>query len=249
MSYVICTSPRSGSTLLFKMLAATGIAGRPASYFFGPSLEDWLDDLGIAPEESSWERDRLEAAFRVARLKGSGSNGVFGLRLQGHSHGFFCEKLAVLHPEGATDRERFERAFGPTLFVHLMRRDKVDQAVSYLKARQTGLWHVAPDGTELERLAPHGEPRYDHDAIQACIDMMVGYDRGWTDWFVQEGIEPVRVSYDDLSADPNGTLRHVLECLGLEPTAADGVTPGVAKLADRVNRDWVARFRAEQGYA
>jgi LPS sulfotransferase NodH len=45
-SYVICTSPRSGSTLLCKMLTSTGAAGKPDSYFFGTSLEEWLDDLG-----------------------------------------------------------------------------------------------------------------------------------------------------------------------------------------------------------
>ncbi|MEM1201062.1 MAG: Stf0 family sulfotransferase, partial [Pseudomonadota bacterium] len=28
-AYVICTSPRSGSTLLCKLLAPTGIAGKP----------------------------------------------------------------------------------------------------------------------------------------------------------------------------------------------------------------------------
>ena len=29
------------------------------------------------------------------------------------------------------------------------------------KAQQTGLWHIAPDGTELERVAPAQEPHYD----------------------------------------------------------------------------------------
>ncbi|HMF66717.1 MAG TPA: Stf0 family sulfotransferase, partial [Phyllobacterium sp.] len=32
-SYVICGTPRSGSTLLCDLLESTGIAGRPASYF------------------------------------------------------------------------------------------------------------------------------------------------------------------------------------------------------------------------
>lgn len=37
-AYVICTSPRSGSTLLCKLLAATGQAGKPKSYFHKPDL-------------------------------------------------------------------------------------------------------------------------------------------------------------------------------------------------------------------
>ena len=33
------------------------------------------------------------------------------------------------------------------------RENKLAQAVSLIKAEQTGLWHIAPDGTELERVA------------------------------------------------------------------------------------------------
>jgi LPS sulfotransferase NodH len=32
-SYLICATPRSGSTLLCAVLGATGVAGRPAEYF------------------------------------------------------------------------------------------------------------------------------------------------------------------------------------------------------------------------
>ncbi|HVW56824.1 MAG TPA: Stf0 family sulfotransferase [Rhizobiaceae bacterium] len=245
-SYMICTSPRIGSTLLCKMLTATGVAGKPDSYFFGTSLEAWLDDLGIVPEEAADEHEILKAAFRAAHVKGRNGTDVFGLRMQRHSFEFFCEKLAVLHPGRLTDRERFRQAFGSTLFLHLTRPDKIGQAVSYLKAQQTGLWHVAPNGSELERLAPHREPRYDREAIRACVETMSAYDRDWNDWFAREGIEPLRISYDDLSADPIETLRHVLEQLGLDQAAVDGVTPGVRKLADGTNREWVARYLSEQ---
>jgi LPS sulfotransferase NodH len=228
------------------MLTATGAAGQPDSYFFGTSLEGWLGDLGIAREETADEREILQAAFRAAHVKGRNGTNVFGLRMQGHSFEFFCEKLAILHPGRLSDRERFQHAFGTTLFLHLTRPDKVDQAVSYLKAQQTGLWHVAPDGSELERLAPHREPRYDGEDIRACVETMSAYDRDWNDWFAREGIEPLRISYDDLSADPIGILRHILDRLGLDQAAADSVRPGVRKLADSTNREWVARYLSEQ---
>jgi LPS sulfotransferase NodH len=65
-------------------------------------------------------------------------------------------------------------------------------------------------------------------------------------WFARESIEPLRISYDDLSAGPVETLRHVLDHLGLGQAAADGVTPGVGKLADSASREWVARYRFAQ---
>jgi LPS sulfotransferase NodH len=60
-SYIICTPPRSGSTL-----AATGVAGNPDSYFHRPSISDWLADLGVTRKGSVPERELLEAIFRTA---------------------------------------------------------------------------------------------------------------------------------------------------------------------------------------
>jgi LPS sulfotransferase NodH len=246
-SYIICTSPRSGSTLLCKLLAATGVAGHPASYFHRPELTDWLDRFGLVPGGDASEREVLEAILRAAITVGSGETGVFGLRLQRHSFEFFVSKLTVLYPALQSDVERFAAAFGRTLFVHLTRRDKVEQAVSCVKAEQSGLWHMAPDGTELERLSAAREPVYDAAEIRACFDTMTAADRDWEDWFGREGIDPLHITYDALSADPQQVLRQIIVRLGLDPRTADGVTPGVRKLADGINGDWVARYRAEFG--
>ena len=245
-AYIICTSPRSGSTLLCKLLAATGVAGNPNSYFHRPSISDWLADLGLTPKQSVPERKLLEAIFRAAIAKGTLNTGIFGLRLQRHSFDFFTEKLAVLCPERSNDVERFDAAFGRALFVHLTRRDKVAQAVSYVKAQQTGLWHVAPDGTELERLSPPQELAYDASEIGTRLEEMTAHDHGWEHWFDASEIDPLRITYEELSEGPVETLRVVLDHLGLEGEAADDVEPGVARLADNISQDWVARFRSEQ---
>jgi LPS sulfotransferase NodH len=248
-SYVICTSPRSGSTLLCKLLARTGVAGNPDSYFHRPSLSAWLDDYDLTPEASMPERDVLAAVFQAAIAEGSLKTGMFGLRLQRDSFNFFTEKLAVLHPGYSSDVERLNAAFGRTSFIYLMRRDKVEQAISLVKAQQTGLWHRAPDGTELERLAPPKEPNYDGDALRAQFDQLTSNERDWEGWFETEGIEPLRLTYEGLSKDPAEGLRRVLDHLGLDGKAASGAIPDVAKLADGTNRDWAARFRSEHNIA
>ena len=245
-SYVICTSPRSGSTLLCTLLRATGVAGNPESYFHNPSLSEWRTEVGLPAESSAPERDALREVFGAVIQEGSLDTGIFGLRLQRHSFDYFTQKLAVLYPEPSTDRQRFEAAFGRTLFLHLTREDKVEQAVSYMKAQQSGLWHQAPDGSELERLSPPQELRYDSKQIQAQIDDMQAMDAAWINWFARENIEPLGVTYKALSADPAGVLQTVLARLGLDPDKASGAEPGVAKLSDQTNHDWVTRFRTEQ---
>jgi len=244
-SYILCTSPRSGSTLLCKLLSATGVAGHPGSYFHRPSIEAWQHhfDLPAIPGEA--EPDTLERVFAAAVRKGRGNTAVFGLRLQRHSFEFFAEKLAILHADQATDLARLKAAFGETLFIHLTRQDKVEQAVSYVKAEQSGLWHRASDGTELERLSEPKEPAYDFDAIRASFDRFMRFDRDWLTWFENQHIQPLRITYEDLSADPQRELARILTELGLDAEKADGVTPGVAKLADAVSAEWTTRFRYE----
>lgn len=245
-SYVICTSPRSGSTLLCNLLAKTGVAGNPDSWFHQSSLAYWLEMHDLSADPAASEGEVLEAIFRAAIAAGS-RGGMFGLRLQRDSFDFFVGKLAVLHPGLSSDAERFHAAFGRTAYIHLTRGDKVEQAVSYVKAKQSCLWHVAPDGSEIERLSAPREPVYDAGAIRACVESMEAADRDWKAWFAREGIAPLRVAYEAFSAAPVDTLRDVLVHLGLDPDAANGIEPGVAKLADATSRDWVARYRTETG--
>ena len=244
-SYIICTSPRSGSTLLCKLLAASGIAGNPGSHFHDPSIDEWLGYYDLVRDDYASDLDLLGAIFNAARSCGSRDTGVFGLRLQRHSFDFFMQQLAILHPGLASDRHRLNAAFGDTLFIHLTRPDKLEQAVSYVKANQTGLWHMAPDGTELERLSEPCEPVYDAAAIADSLVELTAADAAWQDWFSEQNIEPYKINYDELSADPLVVLTNLLERLGLDRTAATGIEPGTAKLADTTSGEWVARFRAE----
>jgi trehalose 2-sulfotransferase len=243
-AFVICTSPRSGSTLLCGLLKAAG-QGRPASLFHEPRLEAWLEEYGLAKQAFASEVEALRAVFAAALAEGRGETDVFGLRMQRGSFGFFAEKLRVVHPGLQSDAARMRAAFGRVLFIHLTRGDKLGQAISLVKASQSGLWHRNADGSELERLAPPQEPVYDRAVIAREMAELVAMDRGWLDWFAAEGISPLRISYEALSADPRAELARVLQALGRDPAAAAQLRPPVAKLADAVSRDWAARFSAE----
>jgi len=241
---VICTSPRSGSTLLCSLLAATGVAGKPESFFHRPSLTDWANALDVA-DEPHGGNTYLRKLFAAAQARGSSSNGLFGLRLQRHSFSFLFEMLRQLHPDQDSSIECFERVFGPTLLIHLAREDKLAQAISCVRAQQSGLWHRAADGSELERSAPHREPRYDAVAIANELAEFVEADRLWNEWFDEAQIEPVRVLYSELSAEPVDVTRRLLVALDLDPRESQGVAAGVRKLADGLNVEWAERFRSE----
>lgn len=184
-SYVLCTSPRSGSTLLCKMLAETGVAGHPKSYFHNSDLGEWASYLGVSPSAGMDELGQIRLLVDAAIEQGTTNTGLFGLRLQRHSFDFFFRQLRTLCQDEPTDKARFEAVFGRTLFVHLTRPDKLSQAVSYVKAQQSGLWHRAADGSELERLSPPADPVYDFAALKDCRDQFIQFDRDWNDWFAE----------------------------------------------------------------
>ena len=246
-AYLICTSPRSGSTLLCRMLTDTGVAGAPNSHFHKPSLAAWARAHKVDVPAPPAEVEALPRILLAARQTGRGGTDVFGARIQQESFAFFRDQLAVLYPEEGDDLGRITAAFGTTKIFYLTRGDKVGQAVSVVKAQQTGLWHQAPDGTEIERLTPPAEPVYDGAALKEAYDGFLAREAGWAAWFDAEGIAPVRITYEALSEDPIGRLRDVLAAIGQDPAVADEVEPGTAKLADAVSQQWVERFREEYG--
>ncbi|WP_258588920.1 Stf0 family sulfotransferase [Mesorhizobium sp. AR02] len=153
--------------------------------------------------------------------------------------------LDQIFPGLASDTARFAKAFGRTLYIHLSRENKLAQAVSLIKAEQTGLWHIAPDGSEIERVAPPQAPHYDFEQIKAELAELEAYDAAWNIWFAAQGLTPLRIGYEHLSADPAATLLGICEALGVQPPNAEDVRPGVAKLADETSLDWMRRYHSD----
>jgi LPS sulfotransferase NodH len=93
VTYVVCATPRSGSTLLCALLAGTGVAGRPEEYFeclwrAGAPHQPReyfadVDDAGLlaalAPTEPG-AADRSDP-FPSALERGTTDNGAFGAKL------------------------------------------------------------------------------------------------------------------------------------------------------------------------
>ncbi len=243
--YIICGTPRSGSTLLCGLLASTKTAGDPHSFYRRQDTAEWAEEWQL-PHPDTMSAHAFDVAYLEAATRaGKGGTAVFGLRLMRENLDELQAILDRIYPSLPSDKARFERAFGHVLYIHLSRENKLAQAISLIKAEQTGLWHIAPDGTEIERVAPPQEPRYDFERIQQELAELEAYDAAWNVWFVKQGIVPLRVGYESLSGDPAATLASICEALGVPPPNAGDVTPGVAKLSDAISLDWIHRFRAD----
>jgi LPS sulfotransferase NodH len=244
-SYIICATPRTGSTLLCNLLASTKVAGKPDSFFMSDMDPVWAEQLGLPVRDDLSDADYGAATLKAVMTAGKGQTGVFGLRLMRENLGDLSALIDKVFPGLPFDKDRLQAAFGEILYIHLAREDKLAQAVSMVKAEQTGLWHVAPDGSELERLAPPKEPEYDFDRIASRLAQLEQYDAAWLTWFDAQGIEPLRVGYENLSANPAEAVSRICKALGVPEPAPDSLKPGVAKLADAISLEWMRNYQRD----
>jgi LPS sulfotransferase NodH len=235
-AYLLCATPRTGSTLLCGLLRSTGLAGRPESYFRLPDEKEWADRWQL-PRNGARAFDYGDYV-RAAVVAGSTPNGVFGARVMWGTLEEIVTKLGTVDPDLAGgDLKLLTRVFGRIQFLYLWRDDTVAQAVSWARAEQTHFWQ---DG---ETLLPGGhEPRFDFQQIHTLVRTIDEHNAAWRAWFALFKVQPYLVSYEDLMADPAGVTRDILTILGLHYAGA--LAPGTRRQADQLNHDWIAEYRA-----
>ena len=243
-TYLILATPRSGSTLLGQGLQASGLAGDPKE-FFGHKMAYWME---------RWGTPRLPAY--VARLVQTRAtpNGVFGAKL-------LCQQL--LHLESLARQEAalvdlalpaaLQQLFPNLHMVHVTRGEKVRQAISWFKARQTGVWgqngaDAAPKLGRAWRLGDEplqpGELAFDYEGIAALHRQAEAEDAALARFVAESGIPSYRVVYEEFSPRYEKTTRDLLRWLGLAvPEELSLPRPRTVRLADDRTDEWVARFQ------
>jgi len=164
-AYIICATPRSGTTLLCDLLTDTGVAGQPDSFFQLKSRQWWAQRLDVSTR--NWaDEHTFDKLFLAAVLKkGTSETSIFGMRLMWCDVPSLIKNLNMLFPKPFDESVQFKNIFGSIIFIHLSRKDKISQAVSRIKAEQSGLWHIDDQGNERERLKLGKTPIYNAKVI------------------------------------------------------------------------------------
>lgn len=245
-AYVICGTPRSGSTLLCEMLAASGVAGRPHSFYRQQSITHWADRWGIDYADGVDTPDFDQRYLTAMLQEGTAGTGIFGVRIMWVSVAEASMRLARVQGGTLDVATRFEQAFGPTLYIHLTRNDKVAQAVSLLRAERSGLWHLSADGSVLEGADKPEAVAYDAERLAAIVAELESDDVAWEQFFAERNIAPLRLTYETMTANPQAALASILSALGRDPAIAGTVPIKTAKMGDGISREWVERFERER---
>ncbi len=199
-AYLICANQRSGSTMLCRALADTGIAGRPEEYFLSvdpvqmPGWKEWEGGPFAEPGTATSRERYLETVYRL----GSTPNEIFGAKLMWNNVAWAVRKFQAMKEFSTLNRaEVFHRAFPDLHCVLLTRRDHLRQAVSWARVTQDGL-RVEYVG---EPTPPPGPADYNFDFISNLERLIREGEKGWRELFKELQLAPYEVVYEDLVTD------------------------------------------------
>jgi len=232
ISYIIASTQRSGTHLLCSILRSTGIAGSPEEFFMSKPGETW---------EERWNAP--SRAGHIARVlqDNTGANGVFGAVVM---WSYFERMLQMLQEVRKYNRfsgaELLAELFNRPKYIWMRRRNRVEQAVSWAMACQTGVW--AQKGGVTSQ--PCATPNFDFKVIDEWCNRIAAHEASWANYFRENQIEPVVLYYEDIVASHRTAAERVLEFLALPlPHRMEIPTPAVEKQANEISAQWAASYR------
>lgn len=217
-SVVICSHPRSGSTLLGEAVYAAGGLGCPLEYLhrgFRPTFAE------------RWEAPDLASYVRALQRHRTDPSGVISIKL-------FWRDVEDVVAEGGDLFDGPRPILPSPTFVFLTRRDRVRQAVSAFIASQTACFRALPGPA-----SPGPAAEYDYEGILRQLAAADYSNARWLEFFASRGVNPYRVEYERLASEYDRTAAAVLAHLGRVVTPP---TPRLQRQATAQSEEFVRRF-------
>jgi len=219
VSYMVCSVPRSGSSLLCELLGGTGVAGAPAEFFHPDKM---------AALRERWGAESLEDYLRELRARKTSPNGVFGLKAH---WGQYKPLLGETDPRTILPDPRL---------ILITRRDRLRQAVSWVRALQTLKWATS-DQPKVDRPAV-----FDYEHITQKLGRIEREEGMWMSFAERNGLTPHQIVYEDFVEAQQDAVREVLDLLGVDaPGDLRIPAPALDRQADELSDEWVERYLAE----
>lgn len=258
-TYLVCSTHRTGTSLLCQLLTDTNLCGFPEEYFsprwaprFAEELatgkqarKDGASDPDGPPDGSLFEQ--LDLGEYLHGLFGAKAtvNGLWGSKLHWphvrRLHDAFKPRRKFLRGGRSTHR-LLEEVFAQPHYIWIRRRDKVKQAISFWRSMQTQIYNTAGDPS-VESVPP----KFDYAQIHDIVQRFEKHDREWQRLFRAGGVQPLVVEFETFVKSMQRTVLEVLEFLGIEtPANFAAPVPRLQKISDQLNEDWYRRYRQIQ---
>jgi trehalose 2-sulfotransferase len=220
--YCVCFSPRSGSTLLRDDLHQWGL-GAPHEFF-------------QLTHPSTIDRSISDYVVRIAEQT---HGDVVGFKINWYQASVLTQRLL----DEGEDAVSFDlRTIFPGLrHIHLIRNDKVAQAVSLWRAQRSDQWHWEV-GIRVDR----GQPSYDFLEIEDCLRHLIVEDGLWGSHFSHLGIPCHTVRYERYITNRPATLASIADFLG-ERTEPVTLVDHIQMMRDEWSETMIEQVWADLG--
>lgn len=222
---VIYFTPRSGSSWLTDVLSKTNRIGR-ANEVFNPNF---IPNIAQACNARSLENyiDLIQRRLNT--------RGTFSFEITWH-------QLKAVFENG----DAFMDNFGTARPVWLIRRDIVAQAVSLAKMVTTKVAH-STSADPQQRQQADTDFAYDPALIRRWLTHILIAERGTETHFIEYGIQPLRLNYEDMIADGEEQVRsRFAQYMDITDLPKLATVSQHTKLATAQNSDYVRRFRNDE---
>ena len=124
-------------------------------------------------------------------------------------------------------------------YIWLRRRNRVEQAVSWGIACQTGVWAQKTG----EKPQARSVPKFDFKVIDEWCNRIAQHETAWANYFRENQIEPLTLFYEDVAQDNCCAVETVLEFLGVPlPTGVTIAASEMKKQANELSEQWTAAY-------
>lgn len=241
LSYCIWFVQRSGSTLLYKGLESTGIAGKPGEHFNAMGETSLFKHHGV---------DTYEDFKKNLWQLGGTDNGVFGIKYplhQAHHQKLMNEFKAhqSFDKSAMSEEEIWEDLFPNCKHIFLTRRNKFRLAVSWWKGILDEEWHLEKGG-KRKQASNFYEGRYDFAALSHLLHESILKEAATQEYFSRRKIAPLTLIYEDYIQNYEASIQTIIDYLEIEYNPPLQIAPKFYEItADAHSEEWVQRFRAE----
>lgn len=236
-NYVICTTQRSGSTMVCGDIESLGVAGNPKEYFH------------LSHVEKVKEKDKFtSASYKKLMDEAKTDNGVIGLKIMADSVKFAGKCIESSHEQwanGTPVKTFFEYMKQDYKFIFLQRRSTVEQAVSHYVAKKTKKYH----SYQIKKSDSYNEDvEFDFDEIDQEVKKIKFDNHQWHEWFKKFDIEPMKLFYEDCARDI-GYLKDILELIGVNDDTTLSGDRKIKKIANSMSEKFVAEYKSIKNQA
>ena len=227
-TYIVCSTGRTGSSLLTSTLVSLGCCGRPIEYFHQKRLRE----QGIFDDPN-----RLPDYVSHLLINESKPNGVFGTKMHWEQFEVFINLAQKsLEFQNQNDLNIIHTLFPNPIFIFIRRRNTVKQAISRAIAMQTNIWGIKRNHDKPQH---RGKLIFNPLQIYKHKKNIENANDEWRNFFERHSLDFIEIIYEELIDSFEKTIKEVVAFIGINSsTISSEIHMMRQKQGNDINERW-----------